>query len=396
MSLSRRTFLHRAAFDAFPAFSTAFVTGRGREAFEAEGASRLEVSATTQSADYIWIHSNENPLGPGPRAIAALTGSIQYAGRYPMNARPAIADLRAAIAARFGVKPQNVVLGAGSGEILRNAVRAFTSPARPLVTAAPSFEAPERMARQIGTPVKAVPVDGSGRLDIEGMAAAARGAGLVFFCNPNNPTATVHGAKVVSALVARVRRESPDTAILVDEAYHDYVTDPGYATAAPLALEHAKVFITRTFSKAYGMAGLRSGYAIGQLKTIEALAAYAMPYNQNALVLAAAVAALGDTERLAAERARNTEVRAFTTRFFESAGCKPTRSEGNFVFADLGRPAKAFREACGQQKVMIGREFPPLAATHVRISLGTMEEMQRAAAVFRKALAASSSSAPRG
>jgi len=308
------------------------------------------------------------------------------AGRYPTNARPSVADLREAIARRQSVRPENVALGSGSWEILASAVRIYTSSSRHLVTASPSFESPERVAEQLGTPVKRVPVDKDGRLDLDKMAQAARWAGLVFFCNPNNPTGTVHSAKAVSEFVARVHRESPETAILIDEAYHDYVTDPGYATSLALALEHSNVFIARTLSKAYGMAGLRVGYAIGQPRTIEAFNRWAITFNQNSLTVAAAVASLGDPAHIEAERARNTEVRAFTTRVFQDLGCKVWPSETNFVFVETGRPAKEFKEACAKHKVMVGREFPPLEKTHARISLGTMDEMKRAADVFGSVL----------
>jgi len=236
----------------------------------------------------IRISSNENPLGPGKAALDVLAGRFVEAGRYPFNAIPGEAQFAATIAQKFNAKMENVVIGAGSGEILRNAVRAFTSASKPLVTANPSFEAPFRTAEQIGTPVKYIPVDSNMRLDLEKMADACKGAGLVFFCNPNNPTATVHGSKAVAEFVARVRKVAPTTAILIDEAYYDYVTDPAFSTATPLALSEPNVFVTRTFSKAYGMAGLRLGYAVGQVKTINALVRYRMPYGCNVLGIGAA------------------------------------------------------------------------------------------------------------
>src|SRR5262249_39386967 len=210
-------------------------------------------------------------------------------------------DLRAAIARRVSVGPENVALGAGSGEILRMAVRLYTSSARHLVTAAPSFEQPERMAAQLGIGVHRVKVDDRGRLDLDNNARAARWAGLVFLCNPNNPTGTVHPAGAVMEFVARVGRESPETAILIDEAYHDYVTDPAYATAVPLALLRPNVIVSRTLSKAYGMAGMRVGYAIGQAQTIEAVNRWAMKYNTNTLAVSAAVASLDDPAHIEAE-----------------------------------------------------------------------------------------------
>src|SRR2546422_46930 len=172
-------------------------------------------------------------------------------------------------------------MGAGSWELLRIAVRLYTSSSRPLVTAAPTFELPEKMAEQLGVGVRRVPVDKDGRLDLDAMAEAARWAGLVFLCNPNNPTSTVHSARAVVDFVARVGQESPDTAILVDEAYHDYVTDPGYATAVPLALEHPNVVVARTLSKAYGMAGMRVGYALRPKHTMGGVKPLGVTFQHN-------------------------------------------------------------------------------------------------------------------
>jgi histidinol-phosphate aminotransferase len=383
MPLSRRSFLNVAGAGGAASPTSALFAARGREAAIAEGAD----PPAPGDAALIRISSNENPLGPGPAAVQAYVRAFQDAGRYPTNARPSMADLRETIARKVAVRPDNVALGAGSWELLRTAVRLYTSSSRPLVTASPSFENPERMAEQLGVGVRRVLVDKEGRIDLDKMAQAARWSGLVFLCNPNNPTGTVHSGKAVADFVARVRRESPETAILIDEAYHDYVTDPGYATSLALALEHPNVFITRTLSKAYGMAGLRVGYAVGQVRTIEAFNRWAITFNQNSLAVAAAVAALGDTGHIEAERARNTEVREFTTRFFQGLGYKVMASQTNFVFVEIGRPAEEFKNACAQHKVMVGREFPPLEKTCARVSLGTLDEMKRASEVFSRVLA---------
>ena len=208
----------------------------------------------------------------------------------------------------------------------------------------------------------------------------------MFLNNPNNPTATVHGSKAVTDFVQKVRAASPDTVILIDEAYHDYVTDPSYESAIPLAMQTPNVFVARTFSKAYGMAGLRIGYAIGQAATVKPMAQLKMPYNVSVFGVAAALAAFADTKHIEAERARNTEVRAFTVKALDDLGCKSSDSQGNFLFVETGRPADAFRDACAAQGIMVGRPFPPLEKTHARISLGTMEEMKKATAVFRNVL----------
>lgn len=259
MSLSRRGFMtsvgtgagHRTALN---------LAARGREAMVGENWPYSAEAALAGADDNeIRISSNENPLGPGPAAIAAMTGQFPQAGRYCFNSNPGIGDLMGTIAKKWGVKPENVTVGAGSGELLTNAVRAWTSASKPLITGQCSYESPYRTAEKIGTPVKYLPMTADMKLDLDAMAASATGAGLVFICNPNNPTATAQGLQAITALVAKVRKASPGTAILIDEAYYDYVTDPAYKTAVGLAMENPNVFITRTFSKAYGMAGLRMG-----------------------------------------------------------------------------------------------------------------------------------------
>lgn len=390
MSVSRRGFLRGTVLP----FSGTVIAARGMEADQADAPQdRSSRSLVPPGVTEIRISSNENPLGPGKAVLEAILGKFPEAGRYPFNSTPNDSALTSAIASKFRIKPENIVLGGGSQEILKNAVRAFTTPSRGLVTGAPSFENCPGVAKKLGHPIKEIKVDSMFRLDLDSMIDAAKGAGLVFFNNPNNPTATVHGAKAVADFVRRVRQLSPDTVILIDEAYHDYVTDPSYETAIPVALETSNVFVTRTLSKAYGMAGMRVGYAIGRAETIKPLEKLKMPYNISVFGVAAAIAALGDAKHIEAERNRNTKVRAFTIKALEEFGCKAADSQGNFLFVDVGKPAKEFREACAKQGVVVGRDFPPFEKTHVRISIGTMDEMQKAAAVFRAVLRPVSTSA---
>ncbi len=240
-------------------------------------------------------------------------------------------------------------------------MRAFTSPYRPSrdggadVRELHGHRAPDGTRR-----LHEVKVDSQFRLDLEGMLTVVRGAGLIFLNNPNNPTATVHGAKTVTDFVERVRRISPDTVILIDEAYHEYVTDPEYQTAIPLALATPNVFVARTFSKAYGMAGMRIGYAIGQTRHGQAARAREdAVQHQRLRHRGGASRRIGNPQHIAAERARNTEVRTFTVKALEELGCKPTASQGNFIFVDIGRPAAEFRAACADA---VGERRPRLPA----------------------------------
>jgi histidinol-phosphate aminotransferase len=397
MSLSRRALFGRTVAASAPppgvAQSTAalrqLISARGREALVAElGPLGGESGVIPPPQDgEIRLTSNENPLGPFPSSMAAIRDGFAGAGRYPMNVQPSMADLTQALADRNHCEPANIVLGAGSGEILKTCAQAFTGPDRPLVTASPTYTQTQRVAAYLGAEVRAIPITASGMLDLDTMAEAARGAGLVFFCNPNNPTGTVHGRRDVRTFVDTVQRTSPDTVIHFDEAYHEYVTHPDYESAAGMALEMESVFVSRTFSKCFGLAGMRVGYGIGSGATIARLQALALTVNIAVPTLAGAYAALQEPGREAQEKERNTAARAHTVEFFDNLGYDVLPSETNFIFVNIRRPASEFRTACREHGVGVGRDFAPMEQTHARISIGTMEEMERACAVFEEVLA---------
>ena len=392
MLRTRRGFFDVLAGGRSDTGTAALLAARGHEAYVAELQARGANARPPlpPGVNEIRISSNENPLGPGRKVLDAITGKFPETGRYPFNSTPADSHLAAAIAAHYKVKPENVVLGAGSQEILKNAVRAFTAPGRGLVTASPTFENPTSIVKRLNHPLTEVRVDSAFRLDVEAMITASPGAGLVFFNNPNNPTATVHGAKAVADFVERVRKASPETVILIDEAYHDYVTDPSYASAVPLAIATPNVIVARTFSKAYGMAGLRMGYAVGHPDAIRKMSEWdsgSGTSSLNVLALHAGVAALSQGKAFVdAERARNKAVRDFTVKWFADRGMKSTDSHTNFIFVNTGMPAAQFRDGCMARNVRVGRDFPPFEHAWCRISLGTMDEMTRAVAVFGEVL----------
>jgi len=345
-----------------------------------------EALAAAQAGTPILLHNNENPLGPGPRALAAMQAKLSERGVPAARYTSLVPDLADAIAGRFGCKPENVLIGCGSTQILRSATLAFTTPARGLVGGSPTYEECGDVARLVGAPIRAVPGTSTLHHDLDALAAAARGAGLVFFDNPANPAATLHPAKAVVAFLETVNRESPDTHILIDEAYHDYVTDPAHETQIPLALRNPRVIVARTFSKAYGMAGLRVGYAFAHPETIKKIRAQQYPQGTNVLGLTGALALITDLERLEQEKQRNTEARQFTIDWFKARGLEPTDSQCNFLFVDVGRPAKEFREGCQKEGIRVGRDFPPFEKSHSRISIGTIEEMRYATQAFARVL----------
>lgn len=384
MSLSRRAFLGGGS-GASPVL-VALVAARGLEAATPTWEGGALPVIPPPSADEVKINANESPVGPGKRALDALLAELDQSKRYPFNSRIGDRELLATLAERFDGRPENFVVGAGSTEILRNGVRISCGPDRHVVTALPSYSSPVVESAKLGNECRQIRVDKDLRLDLTRMANAARGAGMVYVCNPNNPTATIHPASVIESFVADVQRGAPEALVLIDEAYHDYVTDPAHATTIPLAMRRKNVVVARTFSKAYGMAGLRLGFGCGHPETIERLRRFSLQASANVLAIAAGVASLRDPAHIERERERNTEVRRFMLDFFERAGYRSSDTQANFLFVDLGRPAKEFREACAKDKIIVGRDFPPMEKSHCRISLGTMDEMKRATAVFAKVL----------
>ncbi len=385
MSVSRRNFVRTVGLGG-AALSTSWLSETVHDGFT--------VTASAAAADdggVIRLSNNENNRGPGRKAIEAVQQALTpRMGRgYPPDY---VNELTDTIAGIYHVPRTSVIVGTGSGPILEGSVRAFCTADKPLVTGAPTYGTPENMAKRMNVPVKSVRVDRALSLDLDAMADAARGAGLVYLCNPNNPTGAAHPATAMERFIRRVKETSPATAILVDEAYIEYAHDPAIKTVAPLAMELPGVFITRSFSKAHGMAGLRLGYAIGQPETLQAMPRVWQLGSVNTLTAAAGVASLRDTQHIADEVAENARVREFTVNAFRAMGYSAPDSHANCIFVDIRRPASEFRDACAAQKVQVGRDFPPYEKTHARITLGTMDEMRQAVEVFKRALTAPTTS----
>lgn len=382
MAFSRRSFVRALGLGSATALSApAWVNARGLESLAGEvDTAALE---TLHQSGVIRLMSNENPNGPIPSAIRAMQASFHEAAWYPASTELRV---REALARVNNVPLDQILLGSGSGEILKLAVQAFCSPTKHLVTAVPTFETPTAVAQTLGIPVKEVPLDAQLRLNLDAMVREVRGAGLVFLCNPNNPTGHAYGKVEIERFIAACLAADPEVVILVDEAYHEFVGDPSYASMLPMVAAQPRVFVSRTFSKIYGLAGLRVGYAFGQPATLQRMGRHRLPNGIGALAQVAAVAALGDPAAMAREQQLNREVRTFTTKFFADLGYQVIPSQTNFILVNVRRDTREFQEACRQQSVLVGRAFPPLMQWS-RISLGTMQEMQRALPLMQRVLA---------
>lgn len=385
MSLSRRDFVKTLGVGAAGVWTSTLISARAREAWAFAAETGLPAD------EVINLANNENPMGPGQEVIDAVDATLgpegARAGRYPFDSND---PLREAIAAKFKVKPENVLVGAGSTQILVDATHTYTSKEKHLVGSLPTYEECFGYAATVGHATKAVPLTSNYKMDLDRTAYACQGAGMLFYCNPNNPVASLVDPADTKEFIPRILKENPELRILSDEAYIDYVTTPGHETLAPMAVQEPRLIVARTFSKAYGMAGLRVGYAIAHEKTIEELSKFHMGNGVSVLSYSGALAAIERDQKnpnfIPNEQERNREARDFTRKWFHDRGYEDTESQTNFLFVDVKMPVEKFQAAARELGIRVGRPFPPLW-THCRISIGTLDEMKRATEAFGKILA---------
>ena len=348
------------------------------------GLTSAEVAERYGLETVVKLASNESPHGPLPAVSEAIAAAAIGLNRYPDGSARV---LRAALANLHGVDAAQVIVGNGSGELILMAGQALLDPGTTVVYADPSFALYATLASASGAEGIAVPLAGHGLHDLDAMAAEVdERTRLVIVCNPNNPTSTVQTSADVEQTVRTIKQRSPETGILIDEAYLEYATKPGAFTMAKLALELPGVFISRTFSKAYGLAGMRIGYAIGQPETVRKVGNAWGLGSINELQAVAGIAALGDKAHMQWEKMENKRVRDWTQGQFKAMGFESPESETNFIFVNIRRPAVEFRDGARALGVMVGRDFPPMEKTYARISLGRMEDMEKAMVVFKQVL----------
>jgi histidinol-phosphate aminotransferase len=337
----------------------------------AEVAAAAEPSWARKSDGFIRLDSNENVYGPTTRVASAIRASTGLVNRYPLMKYDEITER---IAAFHQVKPEQVLFACGSTEILRVAACAFLGTGRQLIQAAPTYEAMEDYAKSVGSEIVAVRLDQAFAHDLPGMLAhAGASTGLVYICNPNNPTASITPRPDMETFIRRL----PATArVVIDEAYHDYATKSAlYTSFIDQPLDDERVIVTRTFSKVYGLAGLRLGYAVAAPKTIAEMRKFVTENSLNAIVAEVVGMALGDTAGVKEFIRRNRDDRQ---EFVNSAGVRmlmPIDSHTNFVMMNIQHPADPVIEHFKMHKILIGRHFPPMS-DYIRVSLGTPDDMR--------------------
>ena len=317
-------------------------------------------------ADAVKINANENPMGPCPEAAEAIHSVVQRGGRYMYEET---FDLAKTLAEQSGLKPNYVDPYAGSSDPLHFAVLAYCSPTRPFVVADPGYEAGARAAKFINAPVVQVPLTKTYAHDVKAMASAHAAPGLIYVCNPNNPTGTITPRADIEWLIAN----KPEGAvILLDEAYIHLSTEP-YGT--DLVARDKDVVILRTFSKLYGMAGLRAGAAIGRpdlLARIKSFRGGALPVTG----MVGAHASLKVKNLIAERRKTIGDIREETLAWLAKKNYEFVPSVSNKFMLNVRRPGQEVVKAMAAKNVYIGRVWPSWP-THVRVTVGTREEMEK-------------------
>jgi len=346
------------------------------------------------------LSSNENPYGPSSMALKAMSDAFSLAWRYPDEHTDILVDT---IAKLHGVNREQILLGDGSGELLKVCASAFTGPmtndnravelARPtrgpaltfvpgrgkMIVADPTFEAILNHAHINRAEVVKVPLTSTYAHDLPKMLATAN-EGLVYVCNPNNPTASITPKKDVRDFITNAPKE---TMVLVDEAYFHYADSPDYESVMPLVKDHSNLIVARTFSKIYGMAGLRCGYCIAQTETIKRMRPHQTWDSVNIMAVVAAIASLNDPDQVPTGRRLNGQTKKFVISELNQLGFQQIPSQANFMMIDVKRPVQPLITALSKRNVQVGRLFPALP-THLRVTIGKQTEMETFLTAFRE------------
>ncbi len=330
----------------------------------------MPMTAAARS-ELIRLDKNENPYGPSPAAIAAMREGLDGCNRYP----DAADALQQKVAEIHKVAAEQVVPGCGSSEVLRMAANEFLLPGKNLVLATPTFDLLSRYARDNGAEVRAVPLTSDHSHDLKAMLARSDAStGLVYLCNPNNPTGSVTPRLELEEFLRKLPKNIP---VIMDEAYHHYAVGPSafYASFLDRPVSDPRLIVLRTFSKIYGLAGLRAGYAVASAEMAQRLRRHRLQFGVNAIALRAAAAALEDTEHIRVCAKRNLDER---TDFESHAIFRHLRmvdSQTNFIAMKVHRPLPEVTELFHKNGIVLGPAISSMEQ-YVRISIGGHDEMQ--------------------
>ena len=375
MSVSRRKLLRQigvgavvgAAAPAFRGFSFAAATEAPRGEFVAAD----QPGRVATAADPVLLYRNENPYGPSEKVLAVLRESVASGNRYPRTEYDTLIEK---LSAMHKVKPEQIVLGCGSGEILAMAALAFLKPGKKLVQAVPTFPSLGKLAQAAGVEVASVPLNKRYEHDLGAMLDATRtSTGLVYIVNPNNPTGTITPRKDIEAFISKLPAE---VTVLIDEAYHHFVTpNMDYESFLDRHFDDPRVIVSRTFSKIYGLAGMRIGYAVASPELAKRLPAGFPNWSVSVVSARAAAAALDDVEYVRLGIKRNSDDRQEFMNQVNARMLRAIDSQTNFAMVNPMRPPDEVIEHLKKNHILIGPKYPVLDK-YIRVSLGTPGEMQ--------------------
>lgn len=323
------------------------------------------------------LASNENPFGPSPKAVQAMKERLGESHRYPDAGG---FYLRRKLAGHHEVEMDNIVLGCGSTELIQLACRIYCRPGDAGLTSEGTFVVFQMSLQAVGGDLVTVPLK-EFAFDLDAIAAAVNGnVCVLYFANPNNPTGTMFTASDFDRFLQRVPE---DVLVILDEAYCDYVEAEDYSRSLDYVREGRYVLVLRTFSKIYGLAGIRIGYGVGHPEVISALNKVRSPFNFSGLALAAAEAALDDIEHVQQSLQRNREGRTFLQKQFADLGFTVAPSCANFLYLESGHDPRAAQEFLLRQGVIVRPLGFMGMPRGLRITVGAEEENQKAVEAFR-------------
>ena len=329
------------------------------------------------SPDAVKINQNENPIGPCPEALDAISAVAKFGGRYsPHNEQ---GEMTKAIAETQGLKPDYIAVFAGSSDPLHRMACAYTSPTRPWVMGDPGYESGAGTAKFIGAKAIHVPLSKDYSHDVRAMVSADANTGLIYICNPNNPTGTLTKRADIEWTLANMPK---GCVLLIDEAYIHFSSAQ---TAMDLVAADKDVVVLRTFSKVYGMAGIRAGYAAGRPDLLAKLRPYGVGFVPIT-AMAAATASLRSKTLVPERKKINADIRDDVFAFLDKRNISFVKSEANHFMVEVKRPGEQVVQALAKENVYIGRIWPAWP-THVRVSVGTQDEMNKFKAAFAKVMA---------
>jgi histidinol-phosphate aminotransferase len=336
-----------------------------------------EIKRTHSLEHIVKLASNENPLGPSPKVKQAVSDFISEITRYPEDSAP---HLKQALAAAANTTPEQITLGSGSSEIFEMLARLFLRPGDNLIVSEHAFVLYTILAKAVGAESNII-ADQHYQQDTPAMLAAiGPQTRMIMLANPNNPTGTWLDKDTLFDFIRQVPR---DVIVVIDEAYSEYMQDTAYASAAPLIAECSNLVVVRTFSKAYGLAGMRCGYAISSAPVADLLSRLRKPFNVSSITLVAALAAFEDQAHLQQVISANAQGREQLAGFFKNLGLPIIAASCNFITVEIGERAADVAAALLKQGVIVRSLAPYNMPHHLRISIGTAAENE----IFMRKLA---------